>query len=146
MNPREIISVVLIAATISVLSGVVLFAVLGVAPNVGLTTVTAAMVLMVLISVGVTLAFYFVFRRYVAERAINVAMMTLRDDEREVLRQIMEMGGEVRQDDLWRKLRERYSKSKLSALVINLEQKHAITRTRHHRTNILKLTQEFKRR
>jgi uncharacterized membrane protein len=37
------------------------------------------------------------------------------------------------------------SKSKLSALVNNLERKRAITKTRYHKTNILEPTEEFKR-
>ncbi len=87
------------------------------------------------------------FSRYGAERTIKIAMMTLNEDEQTVLRKIMESGGEIRQDDLWRKnLKQNYSKSKLSALVINLEKKHAIMRTRYHRTNILKLTPEFSSR
>jgi uncharacterized membrane protein len=97
-------------------------------------------------SVGATLVFYVAFRAYASERAVKVAMMTLSSEERAVLTKIMELGGELRQDDLWRKLREDFSKSKLSALLINLERKKAITRTRYGRTNILKLTPEFQRR
>ncbi len=145
MEIKEVISVILISIFSSVLGGVVLFGVFGVSPSVSWTLIVAALSVLILITVSATLMFYFVFRRYGAERTIKVAMMTLKDDEQVVLRKIMELGGELRQDDLWRKLRENYSKSKLSALVINLEKKHAITRARHHRTNLLKLTKEFAR-
>ncbi len=143
MEIKEVISVILISIFSSVLGGVVLFGIFGVSPGLSWTLIAVAASVLFLITVSSTLAFYLVFRRYGAERTIKVAMMTLSDDEQVVLRKIMEMGGELRQDDLWRKLRENYSKSKLSALVINLEKKHALTRARYHRTNLLKLTKEF---
>lgn len=145
MRTKEILSVIIVALTISILSGIMLFGVFEIAPKVSWNMIATAMMMMVLIVVSATLAFYFVFRRYVTERTIKVAMMTLKDDEQVVLRKIMEMGGDVRQDDLWRQLRESFSKSKLSQLVINLENKHAITRTRYHRTNISRLTPEFRK-
>jgi len=130
-----------VASAISVSIGVVLFGVIGIAPGVGWQLIAAALFIMVSISVVATLVFYFAFRSYAAERATRVAMMTLNEDERKVLGEIMGSGGKIRQDDLWRRLD--LSKSKLSALLINLERKGAVTRTRFGRTNILELTEEF---
>jgi len=80
------------------------------------------------------------FKRYATERAVRVAMLTLSEDERKVLNEILK-DGEVRQDVLRRRLD--MSKSKLSALVNNLEKKGAIIKLRHHKTNILRATKEF---
>lgn len=72
---------------------------------------------------------------------MRVAMMTLTEDERKVLELVLRSGGEARQDKLRRELD--FSKSKLSALANNLERKRAITKTRYHKTNILKVNREF---
>ena len=138
---REVLLVVLLASAVSVLIGGVLFGVVGRAPTVGLGSVAVAVLLMAIVAVSITLPLYLVFKRYTAERVVKVAMMTLTEDEQAVLRPIMEAGGEIRQDHLRRQLD--FSKSKLSALVNNLERKKAITKTRYHKTNILKLTKEF---
>ncbi|MEW6221816.1 MAG: hypothetical protein AB1476_00635 [Candidatus Hadarchaeota archaeon] len=145
-NATELLLTTLISLVISVAVGVALFGVFGIAPSVGFTTIAVALAVIILISVGATLVFYLAFRSYASERAVKVAMMTLSDEERKVLQKVMELGGETRQDDLWRKLREDFSKSKLSQLVINLEKKHAITRARHGRTNMLRLMDEFRKR
>ncbi len=145
-NSAEILLTVLIAAVVSTLVGVGLFGLFGVIPDVDWPTIGLALGSAVSVSVLITVLFYLAFRAYASERAVKLAMMTLSDEERRVLGKVMELGGETRQDDLWRKLREDFSKSKLSQLVINLEKKHAITRTRYGRTNILKLTPEFQRR
>jgi uncharacterized membrane protein len=145
MRSLDVLAVILIAVIVSLLSGVVLFGVLEIAPGVKSEQIAAAFLVMVGITTGSTLTFYFLSTKYASERALRVALMTLSEDERAVLHKIMELGGEVRQDDLWRKLRDRYSKSKLSALVINLERKRALTRQRYHRTNLLKLAPEFRR-
>ncbi len=130
MKLVEVLSVILIALIVAILSGVVLFGVLGIAPDIEPSMIAFAMLVMMAITVGSTLVFYVAFTRYAAERAVRVAMLALSEDERAVLQKLMEFGGEVRQEDLWRKLRDRYSKSKLSALVINLERKHVLTRQR----------------
>ena len=67
--------------------------------------------------------------------------MTLTSDERLVFEAILRAGGEVRQDKLRRELD--MSKSKLSALLNNLERKHAITKARYFKTNILRVSKEF---
>jgi uncharacterized membrane protein len=141
ISVTEILLVILVAVVISISIGVALFGVIGIAPGIGWDLIAAALLLIVSISVVSTLIFYFAFRRYASERATRAVMMALSKDEQTVLRQIMNSSGEIRQDDLWRKLD--LSKPKLSALVNNLERKGVLTKTRYHRTNILKLTEEF---
>jgi uncharacterized membrane protein len=97
--------------------------------------------MMALVAGSIAAALAFIFKRYSGERVMRVAMMTLTEDERKVLEQVLRSGGEVRQDKLRRELD--FSKSKLSALVNNLERKHAITKNRYHKTNILKVSKEF---
>lgn len=138
---REVLLIVLLATVVSALIGALLFGIVGRAPTVGSGSVVAAILLMVIVAVSITLPLYLVFRRYASERAVRVAMMTLTEDEQVVLRPIMEAGGELRQDHLRRRLD--FSKSKLSALVNNLERKKVITKKRYHKTNVLKLTKEF---
>lgn len=146
IGTAELLLTILIALVVSISVGVVLFGVLGIAPSVSWSLIAIAVGVIISISVGATLVFYLAFRVYASERAVKIAMMALNEEERTVLGKIMELGGEVRQDDLWRKLRENFSKSKLSALLINLERKGTITRTRYGRTNTLKLTEEFRKR
>lgn len=122
--------------------GLVLYGPLGGAPGVDLYSVAVALLILTVVSASIAVALYWVVRRYTSERAIRVAMMTLSRDERAVLERIMQQG-KVRQDDLRRQVD--MSKSKLSALVNNLERKRAITKTRYHKTNILEPTEEFKR-
>ncbi|MGC8817298.1 MAG: helix-turn-helix transcriptional regulator [Candidatus Hadarchaeum sp.] len=61
--------------------------------------------------------------------------------EHRILEAILRSDGVAYQDKLRRELD--MSKSKLSALVKNLEHKHAITKERYFRTNILKVNREF---
>lgn len=68
--------------------------------------------------------------------------MTLSKDEETVMRRIMQEG-EIRQDELRRELD--FSKSKLSALLNNLEKKNAVEKNRYKRTNMLKPTEDFQR-
>lgn len=145
VETQQILSVILIAIIISILSGFVLFGILGVAPGISMRLIAIAILVIMGITVSTTLVFYVTFKRYATERSLRLALMTLSEDERVVLEKIMENDKEIRQDDLWRKIGKNYSKSKLSALVNNLERKHAITKRRYGRTNILKLSDEFRR-
>jgi len=108
-----------------------------------LPSILIAIAVMAAVAGSVAAVLTFAFRRYARERAVRVAMLALSEDERRVLRLVMDAGGEVRQDHLRKQLD--FSKAKLSALVNNLERKRAITKTRYHKTNILRLTEEFKR-
>jgi uncharacterized membrane protein len=146
INVAEVLLTVLISLIISITVGLTLGGLFEVTPDVGWELIALVLGAIVSITVCVTMVFYVMFKTYASERVVKVAMMTLSEKEQRVLGKIMEFGGEIRQDDLWRKLREDFSRSKLSQLVINLEKKHAVTRTRYGRTNVLKLTPEFSRR
>ncbi|KXB01897.1 hypothetical protein AKJ45_01775 [candidate division MSBL1 archaeon SCGC-AAA261F19] len=141
MKASEILTVVLTAAIISILSGIILFGALGIAPGVGVQMIMRAFLVLIVITTSITLAFYIGFRKYVAERARGMAMMTLSEDEQRVVRKMIEMNEEVEQKELWRQFD--FSRSKLSALLNNLEEKNVITKRRFRRTNLLRLTDEF---
>lgn len=84
---------------------------------------------------------YFLIEKYMKERSIKTALMTLSEDEEKVLREIMQQS-EVRQDELRKEFD--FSKSKLSALLNNLEEKNAIEKTRYKRTNQIRPTEQFR--
>lgn len=142
MRFYELLSVILIAIVVSILSSIVLFGVLEIAPAVGMRLIMSAVLVIITITISTTVIFYLVLRRFTAERARKTAMMTLSEDEQKVVRRIMEMDEEVQQKDLWRELD--FSRSKLSALLNNLTEKDVITKRRYRRTNLLRLTDEFK--
>lgn len=97
--------------------------------------------IMVAIAGGIATALIFVFRKYSTEREMRLVLMTLTDDERLVFEAILRSNGQA----YWGWLRRELdlSKSKLSTLVKNLERKHAITKERYFRTNVLKVNKEF---
>lgn len=142
MKAAEILSVVFIAVIVSILSAVALFGVFGVASGVGTGTIVSAFFLIILVTVSANLVFYIGLRRYMAERARRNMMLTLTEDERTVVREIMDMGNEVEQKDLGRRID--FSGSKLSALLNNLKEKNVITKKRHRRTNLICLSEDFK--
>mgnify|MGYP000228401290 CR=1 FL=1 len=95
---------------------------------------------MVGVSGSIAIILTFSFKRYATERTMRMMMMTLSEDERTVFEEILRCR-EIRQDELRRRLD--MSKSKLSALINNLERKGAILKLRYHKTNILRPTKEF---
>jgi len=105
-----------------------------------LETILVGTIVMVGVVGGLSVTLYYLFKRYAHERTLRVAMLTLSPDEQRVLKEIL-VRKEVRQDDLRRILD--MSKSKLSAIVNNLERKGAIHKLRYHKTNILRVTKEF---
>ena len=109
-------------------------------PGVNLGRFSLAIVLLVAVAVVVGVFLYWLIGRYVRERGIKTAMMAMSDDEKEVLGVVMDEG-EIRQDDLRRELD--FSKSKLSALLNNLEEKNAIEKSRYKRTNKVRPTEDF---
>lgn len=141
MKLRDLLGVVALVVIIQLSLGLVLYGPLG-ASGVDFYSVLVALLILTVVSSSIAVGLYWVVRRYSSERAIRVALMTLTPDERAVLERIMQRG-KVRQDDLRRQVD--MSKSKLSALVNNLERKRAIIKTRYHKTNILEPTEEFKR-
>ena len=142
MRLRDLLGVVILVVIMQLSLGLVLYGPLGGAAGVDLYSVMVALLILTVVSTSIAVGLYWVVRRYSSERAIRVAMMTLSPDERAVLERIMQQG-KVRQDDLRRQVD--MSKSKLSAIVNNLERKRAITKTRYHKTNILEPTEEFRR-
>ena len=100
-----------------------------------------AVLVMTLVASGIAVVLLLISKRFVRERALRLALMTLSEDERRVFEAILRAGGEVRQDKLRRELD--MSKAKLSALVNNLERKGAITKERFWKTNLLRISEEF---
>jgi uncharacterized membrane protein len=141
MTLREAFGIVLLVVILQLCLGLLLYGPLHPAPGLELNSILVAILIMAIVAGSVAAALAFTFKRYAGERTMRVAMMTLTEDERKVLELVLQLGGEVRQDRLRRELD--FSKSKLSALVNNLERKRAITKTRHHKTNILKVSKEF---
>ncbi len=121
--------------------GVIFFLTVRSTPGVDFGRFSLAIVLLVVIAVIVGVFLYWLVGRYVRERSIKTAMMAMSDDEEEVLGIVMDEG-EIRQDDLRKELD--FSKSKLSALLNNLEEKNAIEKSRYRRTNKIKPTEEFR--
>ncbi|RLG57787.1 MAG: hypothetical protein DRN83_00920 [Hadesarchaea archaeon] len=141
MTIREAFGVVLLVVLLQLSLGVLLYGPFAPAPGLDIFTVVVAVGIMAAVAGSIATVLVLVFKRYASERAVRIALMTLTEDERRVFEAIVRSGGEVRQDKLRREVD--MSKSKLSALVNNLERKHAITKTRYWKTNILKVTEEF---
>jgi len=140
MTLREAFGIVALVVVLQLCLGVLMY-VLAPTPTVPLHSIAIAIGVMAAVAGSIAAVFAFVFKRYASERTVRVALMTLTDDERRVFEAIMRAGGEARQDKLRRELD--MSKSKLSALVNNLERKHAVTKTRYWKTNVLRVSKEF---
>ncbi len=140
MTIREAFGIVALVVVLQLCLGLLLYGPLKPAPGLELSAIVVAIGMMATVAGGVAVVLIFLFKRYASERTLRVALMTLTDDERRVFETILR-SGEARQDKLRRELD--MSKSKLSALVNNLERKHAITKARYFKTNILKVSKEF---
>ena len=143
MTLREAIGIVALVVIIQLSMGLILYGPLRPAPGLELSTIAVAIGVLAAVAGTIAAVLLYLLKRYGKERAVRVAMMTLTEDERKVLEAIMRSGGEARQDKLRREVD--MSKSKLSSLVNNLERKHVIAKTRYFKTNILKVSEEFKR-
>jgi uncharacterized membrane protein len=141
MTIREAFGIVALVILVQLCLGLLLYGPLQPAPGLEISAVVVAIAVMAGVAGSVAIVLVFLFRRYASERVARVALMTLTEDERRVFEAIVRSGGEARQDKLRRELD--MSKAKLSALVNNLERKHAITKTRYWKTNILKVSKEF---
>jgi len=141
MTIREAFGIVALVVIIQLCLGLLLYGPFGAAPGTEISTIVVAIGVMTGIAGSIAAVLVFLFNRYASERTMRVTLMTLTKDERRVFEAILRSKGEARQDKLRRELD--MSKSKLSALVNNLERKHAITKTRHWKTNILKVNKEF---
>jgi uncharacterized membrane protein len=139
MSIREFLWVIVLVVVLQLCLGVMMYF-LSPSPYLNLANLAIAIVIMATVAGSIAVVLAFLFKRYATERTLRVAMMTLTEDERRVLEEIIRRG-EVRQDELRRKVD--MSKSKLSALVNNLEQKGAVLKLRYHKTNLLRPTKEF---
>ncbi|MEM2679576.1 MAG: MarR family transcriptional regulator [Candidatus Hadarchaeales archaeon] len=137
MDTKEMLAIV---AVVVVLQLCLSFIVYLFSPFFDLSALVVAVAIMASVAGSIAAILLFLFKRYATERAVRVAMLTLSEDERKVLNEILREG-EIRQDVLRRRID--MSKSKLSALVNNLEKKGAIIKIRYHKTNILRATKEF---
>ncbi len=140
MTIREAFGIVALVVVLQLCLGLLLYGPLKPAPGLELSAILVAIGMMAAVAGGIATVLVFLFKRYASERTLRVALMTLTDDERRVFEAILR-SGEARQDKLRRELD--MSKSKLSALVNNLERKHAITKARYFKTNILRVSKEF---
>ena len=140
MTIREAFGIVALVVVLQLCLGLLLYGPLKPAPGLELSAILVAIGMMAAVAGGIATVLVFLFKRYASERTLRVALMTLTDDERRVFEAILR-SGEARQDKLRRELD--MSKSKLSALVNNLDRKHAITKTRYFKTNILRVSKEF---
>ena len=139
MTLREVLGIVALVVVLQFCLGALIY-ILSPAPTLQLQSIVLAIGVMAAVAGSIAAVLAFSFKRYASERTMRVAMMTLSEDERRVLEEVMRCR-EIRQDDLRRRLD--MSKSKLSALVNNLEHKGAILKLRYHKTNILRPTKEF---
>jgi uncharacterized membrane protein len=139
MSIRESVWIITLVVVLQLCLGITIY-LISPSPSLNLATLAIAVVIMATVAGSIAVVLTFLFKRYATERTMKVAMMTLTEDERRVLEEIIKLK-EVRQDDLRRKVD--MSKSKLSGLVNNLERKGAILKLRHHKTNLLRPTKEF---
>jgi uncharacterized membrane protein len=139
MDIKDILGLVGLVVVLQLALGVML-SLISPSPPLDLGTIIAAVAIMATVAGSIAAVLIFAFKRYATERTLRVAMMTLTEDERRVLEEILR-SREVRQDHLRRRLD--MSKAKLSALLNNLERKGAIFKLRYHKTNLLRPTKEF---
>jgi len=140
MTTREALGIILFAMFVQGFT-VVLVSFLRPTADIGWATIAITVLGMSAAAGSVAVGLVLAFRRYERARTASIAMMTLTTDERQVFEAIVRASGDAYQDKLRRELD--MSKAKLSALVNNLERKHAITKERFHKTNILKVSKEF---
>ncbi len=140
MTLREAFGIIALVVLLQLCLGILIY-VITPTPGLELYSIAIAIAVMAAVAGSIATVLVFVFKRYASERTLRIALMVLTDDERRVFEAIVRSGGEAYQDKLRRELD--MSKSKLSALVNNLERKHAITKTRYWKTNILKVSKEF---
>ncbi len=141
MELNELLKLIILIIALQIGLGVVLYTTIRGAPGVSFISVGLSVSILVVISCSIGGGLYWLVGKYVKERAIKTSLMTLSKDEEKVLREVMHRG-KVRQDELSKSLD--FSKSKLSALLNNLEEKNAIEKTRQRRTNWIKPTEHFR--
>lgn len=142
MTIREAFGIVLLAVVIQLGIGLFFYGPFKPAPSLGFSEIMVAIGMMASVAGGIAAILVFLFKRYASERTMRVALMTLTGDERKLFEAVLRTGDKGAQQDKLRRELD-MSKSKLSALVKNLERKHAITKERYFRTNILRVNKEF---
>ncbi|KXB06590.1 hypothetical protein AKJ51_03405 [candidate division MSBL1 archaeon SCGC-AAA382A20] len=140
MKFKELANLVLLIIVLQSGVGILLYSLMGGIPGVSFTSVGLSIILLVTVSSVIGVVLYWLVGRYTKERAIKTAIMTMSEDEKKVLREVMKRK-ETRQDELRNAFG--FSKSKLSALLNKLEEKNAIEKTRYKRTNIIRPTEQF---
>ena len=141
MSIRGALGIVAVFVVLQLFIGLLLYALSGPTPALQLSLIATIIGISAGVAGSIAAVLALIFMRYAKDRAIRATAMTLTEDERKVFEAILHSGGGARQDELRRELD--MSKSKLSAIVGNLEGKHVITKTRYFKTNILKLSEEF---
>lgn len=142
MELRDLAEIVALIIALQGGLGIILLALAGGGPGINFSSIGLSILLLIVVSSIIGIVLYWLVKRFMKERAIKTAMMAMSEDEQKVLRKIMQ-SGEARQDELRRELD--FSKSKLSALLNNLEEKNAVKKTRYKRTNRVTPTEEFQR-
>ncbi|MBS3815347.1 MAG: winged helix-turn-helix transcriptional regulator [Hadesarchaea archaeon] len=142
MNLRELAYIIILVILLQGSLTALFFGLQGPTPGLDFWTIGISMFVMIAISGSIALILYWLVNRYMKERAIRTAMMAMSEDEEKLLRIIMQEG-KIRQDEIRRRVD--FSKSKVSAIVNNLIDNNAITKTRYKRTNHLEPTEDFQK-
>lgn len=142
MEIKELVNFVLLIIGLQTGVGVILFGLMGETSGVSFYSLGVSILILIVVASIIGLVLYWLVKKLMKERAIKTAMMAMNEDEKKVLREIMQEK-EIRQDELRKRID--FSKSKLSALLNNLEEKNAIEKNRYKRTNLVTPTEEFQR-
>lgn len=142
MEIKELVNFVLLIIGLQTGVGVILFGLMGETSGVSFYSLGVSILILIVVASIIGLVLYWLVKKLMKERAIKTAMMAMSEDEKKVLREIMQ-DEEIRQDELRKRIN--FSKSKLSALLNNLEEKNAIEKNRYKRTNLVTPTEEFQR-
>ena len=79
--------------------------------------------------------------REVLKPKIRIPMLVLTSDERRIVEEIIRSGGEIKQEEISQ--RTGFSRSKVSRIISELEERGVITRERVGKTYILRLAREL---
>ncbi|MDY6774162.1 MAG: MarR family transcriptional regulator, partial [Candidatus Nanohaloarchaea archaeon] len=80
-------------------------------------------------------------REYGGEKTIASVFPVLKEDEKEVMRYLIDSEGEAEQREIVDNLD--YSKAKISRLVSDLEERNLVEKEKRGRVNVVKLTREI---
>lgn len=111
---------------------------LGVFESLALRHLTAALALAVVV---LALSLVYLRRKYGGEKTIASVFPVLKDDEKEVMRYIIDNEGEVEQREIVANMD--YSKAKISRLVSDLEDRSLVRKEKKGRVNVVELAREI---